>query len=106
MDPYIAFVVTSPNGTVFHDRIDVSTDQFLAARGETNITMSNNWVRGNLTNYELHAKSDRGFGADLVFTREAPSTRGGGSGKFYMEPSLTQYIGWFIALPSASVQGN
>jgi CrtC N-terminal lipocalin domain len=107
MDPYIAFTVTNPNGTVFHDRIDISTDQFLAARGQTNVTMGKNWVRGNLTNYKLHAESDRGFGADLSFTREAPSSRGGGgSGKFYFDPSLTQYIGWFIAQPSASVQGN
>jgi hypothetical protein len=32
MDPYISFTVTNPNGTVFRDRIDISTDQFLAAR--------------------------------------------------------------------------
>jgi predicted secreted hydrolase len=80
----------------------------LAARDQTNVTMGNNWVRGNLTNYELHTESERGFGADLSFTREAPSARegGGGSGKTYFDPSLTQYLGWLIALPSANVQGN
>lgn len=69
--------------------------------------MGKNWVRGNLTTYELHAESDKGFGADFVFTREGPSMRGGGgTGKFYFDPSLTQYIGWFVALPSAKVQAN
>jgi predicted secreted hydrolase len=45
-----------------------------------------------------------------MFTRESPSMRGGGggegTGKFYFDPSLTQYVGWFEAQPSAKVQGN
>ena len=31
---------------------------------------------------------------------------GGGSGIVYFDPSLTRYIGWFIALPSAKVEGT
>jgi hypothetical protein len=43
----------------------------------------------------------------LVFNREAPSARGGGgSGIVYFDPSLTRYVGWFIALPSAKVEGT
>jgi hypothetical protein len=37
----------------------------------------------------------------------APSARGGGgSGIVYFDPSLTRYVGWFIALPSAKVEGT
>jgi hypothetical protein len=69
--------------------------------------MGNNWFQGNLTNYELHAKSNRGFGADLIFKSDAPSARGGGgSGKTYYDPSLTKYFTWFMVLPSGMVQGN
>ena len=106
--PYLSIVITAPNGTIFRDDIQSNTDQFTAARGQTNVTMGNNWVRGNLTTYELHIKSNKGFGADLVFTRHGQSTRGGGgegTGKFYYDPSLTQYAGWFVAQPSATVQG-
>jgi hypothetical protein len=69
--------------------------------------MGKNWVRGNLTNYELHVESPRGLGADLNYVADAPSARGGGgSGKTYYDPSLTQYFTWFIALPSGTAQGN
>ena len=63
-------------------------------------------MRGNLKTYHVHFQTPRGLGADLVFNREAPSARGGGgSGIVYFDPSLTRYIGWFIALPSAKVEG-
>nr|WP_226987263.1 lipocalin-like domain-containing protein [Candidatus Nitrososphaera evergladensis] len=86
--------------------MQVSTDQFSAARGQTNVTMGENWVRGNLTNYQLHVQSAKGYGADLTFTREAPSSRFGGTGKEYWDPSLTQYSAWFVAMPSAKVKGT
>ena len=35
-----------------------------------------------------------------------PSTKFGGTDKNYYDPSLTQYNAWFVALPSAKVQGN
>jgi hypothetical protein len=75
-DPYLAMAITTPNGTTFIDEIHVSTDQFLAARDQTNVTMSENWVRGDLKTYELHTESDKGFGVDLVVTRESLSMGG------------------------------
>lgn len=107
--PYLGIIITAPNGKIFSDSIQYNTDQFKSARGHTNVTMGNNWVRGNLTTYELHIKSPKGVGADLVFTRNGQSMRGGGgegSGKVYFDPSLTQYAGWFVAQPSATVKGT
>lgn len=94
-DPYLAMAITTPDGTTFVDEIHVSTDQFLAARGQANVTMYENWVRGDLKIYELHVECDKGFGADLMFTRESPSMRGGGegTGKFYFDPSLNISVG-------------
>jgi hydroxyneurosporene synthase CrtC len=107
LDPYFAVSITSPNGTVFLDAVHVSTDQFSAARNQANITTGNNWMRGDLKTYHVHFQTSRGLGADLVFNREAPSARGGGgSGIVYFDPSLTRYVGWFIALPSAKVEGT
>lgn len=108
LDPFVAVVITSPDGKTSSDFIHASSTQFTASRGQTNVTIgNNNWLRGDLKTYQLHVQSPKGFGADLFFDRTAPSARGGGgTGKFYLDPSLTRYTGWFIALPSAKVHGT
>jgi len=105
-DPYLVITITTPNGTTFNNVVSVSKDQFSAARGEANVTMGKNWLRGNLSTYELHVESRNGYGANLIFTRAAPSTRIGETGINYFDPFLTQKGGWFIALPYAKVQGT
>ena len=107
LDPYLVVSVTNPKGPVFIDAVHLSTDQFSATRNQANITLGNNWLRGDLKTYHVHFQTPRGLDGDLVFNREAPSARGGGgSGIVYFDPSLTKYIGWFIPLPSAKVEGT
>jgi hypothetical protein len=58
----VGFSLTTANGTVHRDQIHISTDKFLAARNTLNVTMGNNWVRGDLKTIKLQAESPRGFG--------------------------------------------
>jgi predicted secreted hydrolase len=106
LDPYIGFSLTTANGTVHRDQIHISTDKFLAARNTLNVTMGNNWVRGDLKTIKLHAESPRGFGADLVFNSVAPPGRFGGAGLWYFDSSLTKISGVMDPMPYAQVQGN
>ena len=76
---------TTANGTVHREQIHVSTDQFMAARNTVNVTMGNNWVRGDLKAIKLHVASPRGFGTDLVFNSVAPPSRFGGAGLWYFD---------------------
>ena len=80
LDPYVGFSLTTPNGTVHRDQIHVSTDKFFSARNTLNVTMANNWVRGDLKTINLHTESPKGFGADLVFNSAAPPGRFDGAG--------------------------
>ena len=104
--PFYSITITTPNGTTLDSNVFVSTHQFNAARAFTNITMGSSWVYGDLNTYSLHTKSNNGLGADLTFTRQAPSSSLGGTGKWYFDPSYTQYFGWFIAMPYANVEGT
>ncbi len=106
LNPYVGLTVATPNGTAYHDVIRASTDQFQAARNTVNVTISNNYVRGDLDTIELRAESPKGFGADLVFNRTAPPTRFGGAGMWYFDPSLTQFSAIFDPMPDATVKGN
>jgi predicted secreted hydrolase len=101
----VSINIVTPNGTRFNDRTFYNTDDFSAARNQNNVTIGKNWVHGDLNKYELHAESQKGRGADLVFTRDAPSWQAGNS-KWYFDKSLTQYLGWFPAVPSAKVEGT
>jgi hypothetical protein len=95
-DPYLAMAITTPNGTTYTDQIHVSTDQFLAAHDQANVTIGENWVRGDLKTYELHTEPDKGFGADLVFTCEGPSMRGGGKEEERREIERKIYSGRYL----------
>ena len=104
--PFYSVTITTPNGTTLDSNVFVNTHQFNAARAFTNVTMGNSWVHGDLNTYTLHVKSNNGISADLTFTRQVPSSSLGGTGKWYFDPSYTQYFSWFIAMPYAKVEGT
>ena len=106
LQPYIGVTITSPNGTVYHDVIRVSTDQFAAARNTLNLTMGDNYLRGNLKVIVLHVESAKGFGADLVFNSILPPSRFGGAGIWYFDPSLTRFSALMDPMPYAAVHGS
>lgn len=104
--PLVTATITSPNGTSHNELIFYNTNDFSASRNQNNLTIGKNWVHGDLNAQVLHFDShEKGLGADLVFTRDAPGWQAG-NGKWYFDKSLTQYWGWFPAFPSAKVQGT
>lgn len=62
------------------------------------------WAKGDLQRYEIHAEAE-GAGADLVFTRGAPSWRPG-AGFSYMNPKKTTYFAWVAPIPYGTVEGS
>lgn len=107
LQPYIIISIQTPNGTLLQDQVKVDAHQFNAARNTLNVTMANNWLRGDLNTIKLHVATTRnGIGADLVFTSAAPPTRFGGSGIWYFDPSLTRISAMNDAMPYAIVNGN
>jgi len=105
-NPLVTASISTPNGTKYFERIFYNTDDFSASRNQNNVTIGTNWVRGDLNTQELHFDpQQKGLGADLVFTRDAPGWQAGNT-KWYFDKSLTQYFAWFPAFPSAKVEGT
>ena len=95
------------SGQVQNSQVRVDAEHFKAARNTVNVTMGNNWLRGDLNTIKLHIPTtNNGLGADLVFKSAAPPTRFGPSGKWYFDPSLTRFSGITDPMPFAKVSGN
>jgi hypothetical protein len=106
LQPYYDISITTPNNTHLSAPTKVDTSQFNSARNTLNLTMGNTWVRGDLDTINMHIAPHDGIGADLVFTSAAPPTRFGGSGMWYLDPSLTKISATNDPMPFAKVEGN
>jgi len=107
LQPYIEVSITTPNNTHLGGVTNVDTTLFNNARNTLNITMGESWVRGDLNTINMHiAPTKNGLGVDLVFKSAAPPTRFGGSGIWYLDPSLTRISATNDPMPFAKVEGN
>jgi len=107
LQPFIQIEITTPNGTNLGGATNIETSQFKAAHDTLNVTMGKSWARGDLNTTNVHiAPTKTGIGADLVFKSAAPPTRFGGSGIWYLDPSLTIISATNDPMPFAKVQGN
>jgi predicted secreted hydrolase len=107
LQPYATIAITTPNGTHLFGVAKVDVSQFNAARNTMNVTMGDNWVRGDLNTVKTHfATTKNGVGADLVLQSAAPPTRFGGSGMWFFDPSLTRFSATNDPMPFAKVHGN
>jgi hypothetical protein len=60
-----------------------------------------------ITNFTLNLKGDLALICPSLVRHRQPEEEEEAVAKLtYFDPSLTQYLGWLIALPSANVQGN
>jgi len=107
LQPYIEVSITTPNNTHLGGVTNVDTTLFNNARNTLNITMGESWVIGDLNTINMHiAPTKNGLGVDLVFKSAAPPTRFGGSGIWYLDPSLTRISATNDPMPFAKVEGN
>jgi CrtC N-terminal lipocalin domain len=106
LQPSVVIGITSPNNTHLGASTNVDTTQFNAAHNTLNVTMGKSWARGDLNTINVHVAPQNGVGADLVFKSAAPPTRFGGSGMWYLDPSLTRISATNDPMPFAKVQGN
>jgi hypothetical protein len=106
LQPFVILGITTPNNTHLAALTNVDTSQFNSAHNTLNLTMGKTWVRGDLNTINLHVEPQNGVGADLVFKSAAPPTRFGGSGMWYLDPSLTRISATNDPMPFAKVQGN
>jgi CrtC N-terminal lipocalin domain len=106
LQPSVNIGITTPNNTHLGALTNIDTTQFNAAHDTLNVTMGQSWARGDLNTVNIHVAPKNGIGADLVFKSAAPPTRFGGSGMWYLDPSLTRISATNDPMPFAKVEGN
>jgi CrtC N-terminal lipocalin domain len=107
LQPSVTIGITTPNNTHLGGLWNVDSRQFNAAHNTLNLTFGKNWARGDLDTFKVHvAPTQNGIGADLVFKSAAPPTRFGGSGMWYLDPSLTRISATNDPMPFAKIEGN
>jgi predicted secreted hydrolase len=104
LTPAIILTITKPDGERLTDMPIFLAGQFSAARDGCEVNIGQNWVRGDLQDYQLHAETT-GLVADLSFTSLVPPWRPG-AGKNYYDQSLQKYFAWLAAIPFGKVEGH
>jgi hypothetical protein len=75
-----------------------------ASTNHCDVRIGRNWVRGDLSNYGLHAESE-GITVDLTTKREAPSWRPGAAIS-YFNSAKTKYFAWVVPIPYGTINGT
>jgi hypothetical protein len=104
LKPGIRLAITTPDGRALGGFPLFSPGAFSAARQQCDVRIRDNWVRGDLRQYTLHAEHE-GVAADLEFTGIVPPWRPG-AGKNYYDEGLTTYFGWLPPIPFGKVEGK
>jgi hypothetical protein len=117
LKPCIALTITRPNGTKLSSFPFFPSKEFSASKDNCDVRIGQNWVRGNLHNYQLHIEIDNPpaefqdeptdaahTSVDLIFTGLVPAWRPG-TGKTYFG-DLDHYFAWLPSIPYGMVEGT
>ncbi|NOZ70644.1 MAG: carotenoid 1,2-hydratase [Chloroflexi bacterium] len=103
LKPGISLTITPPDGVKRGQFPIFPPDAFSASKDCCDVRIGENWVRGDLHRYELHAQAGD-LAADLTFTGIVPPWRPG-AGKAYFG-DFEHYFAWLPAIPYGTVTGT
>lgn len=104
LKPGVSITITRPDGVKVSETSLVPSAAFSASKERCYVRAGESWVRGDLCNYELHAKTDT-MTAQLNFTGQVPAWRPG-TGKIFFDEAQTHYFAWLPAIPYGAVEGR
>ena len=104
LKPGVSVTITRPDGQKLSHTSLVSPENFSASKERCYVRAEESWVRGDLCEYELHAKAGD-LVAQLKFTGQVPPWRPGVGKNFYDE-AMTRYFAWFPAIPYGKAEGH
>lgn len=103
LKPGISLTITRTDGVKLSQFPIFPPQAFSASKERCDVRIGENWVRGDLHRYELHAQAGE-LAADLVFTGIVPPWRPG-AGKAYFG-DFEHYFAWLPAIPFGVVSGT
>ncbi|RPJ50555.1 MAG: hypothetical protein EHM21_04745 [Chloroflexi bacterium] len=104
LKPGVSLTITRPDGQKLSATNLVPPTDFSTSKERCYVRAGESWVRGDLCNYELHAKAGE-LSAQLDVTALVPAWRPG-AGKNYYNEEMTRYFAWFPAIPHGMVDGH
>ncbi len=104
LKPGVSITITRPDGQKLNQTSLVTPKNFSASKEHCYVRADESWVRGELWEYELHARAGD-IVAQLKFTSQVPAWRPG-AGKNYYDEAMTRYFAWFPAIPYGRVEGH
>jgi hypothetical protein len=105
LKPGVSVTLVKPNGQVLHDLALTLPEEFSASKERCYVRAGESFVRGDLRQYELHARTGD-LSVTLNFTARVPAWRPGGTGKFYVDEGFSRYFGWLPVIPHGTVEGQ
>lgn len=105
LKPGVSLTLVKPDGQVMHDMALALPEEFSASRERCYVRAGESFVRGDLRQFELHARAGD-LSVTLSFTPLVPAWRPGGTGKFYTDEAFTRYFGWLPVIPHGIVEGQ
>lgn len=107
LKPSIQLNITRPDGTRLKKMPVFPREQFSALKKSCDVKIAENWVKGDLKTYTLHAESG-GLAADLTFKSLVPARRAGPGLNYYEMKGEKEkyYFAWFPPVPHGTVEGT
>lgn len=103
--PGVSLTLVKPDGQAMHEMALALPEEFSASRERCYVRIGESFVRGDLQQYELHARAGD-LSVTLKFTSLVPAWRPGGTGKFYLDEAFSRYFAWMPVVPHGTVEGQ
>lgn len=101
----VSITLVKPDGQVMHEMALALPEEFSASRERCYVRIGESFVRGDMKQYELHARAGD-LSVTLRFSGLVPAWRPGGTGKFYMDESHSRYFAWLPVIPHGTIEGQ
>lgn len=101
--PQVSLSITRPNGDKIEKLLDFSADQFSASKETCAVRIGENWVKGDLKQYDIHVEIEDVV-ADLTFTGIVPAWHPNKDKAYYGDKD--HYFAWLPAIPYGVAEGT
>jgi predicted secreted hydrolase len=101
--PQVSLSITRPNGDKIEKLLNSSADQFSASKDTCDVRIGENWVKGDLKQYDLQVEIE-GVVADLTFIGIVPAWHPNQDKAYYGNDD--HYFAWLPAIPYGVVEGS
>lgn len=103
LKPGVSLTITRPDGSKTIEFPIYTPDTFYASKDTCDVRIADSWVRGDLHQYELHARTGE-LATDLTFTGIVPPWRPGAGKVSFGDEG--HYFAWLPAIPHGVVSGT